>query len=381
MVIRLSILVGKRSTPFLWLFPGILILVLLAGCIIPQQQAGQPDRQSTVPPTTEQISHFTTVSTSTPRPVDGTHSLPLTGTIWTLEAYLGDNSTMVPAIVTVTARFSAINGTIGGHSGCNHYGYSYNLSGENGISTKPIFSTLIFCYSPWGTTEDSYRYHLRNASSYETTPDGLLNIRDASGTVILVFSGQEMPPEQPAVPGPTRTYPIIPASHGSLNETQFVYDLEREIFSQTNLERSSRGVPPLIWDDRLALLARDYSEDMVRTGHFGGNNSKGEDLAARASPYGYPLPKKVNGIWYPGDIAENLAPMAAGEFELSCPNEVIVVPDTVSGMASGLVDFWMNHNSCILDENRKNILNPNATHTGVGVAYNGQYYLATQDFW
>jgi uncharacterized protein YkwD len=288
---------------------------------------------------------------------------------------------MVPATVTVTARFNATDGSIGGNSGCNSYGYSYNLSGQKGISTKPGFSTMMLCYGPRGTTEYSYRSLLRNASLYETTPDGLLNIRDASGTVILVYSGKEQPVEQPAVPGTPPGSPLFQIVHGPFNQTEFDNDLEREIFSRINTERSSRGISPLIWDDRLALIARDHSEDMALNRYFGYINSRGEDPTVRAIRYGYPVAKKIGGVWQPGSIGENLAQMSPGEIRLSCPSEDMVIPHSVSGIASGMMEFWMNHDACQQYENQNNILNPDFSHTGVGVAFDGKYYLVTQDFW
>ena len=156
----------------IWLIGGLVIAVLLSGCIVPWQQARQTDQQPAAGP------------------------LPLIGTTWILKGYKGSYGLMVPIypnfkarVDYVTARFDD-GGNLGGFAGCNHYGASYTLIGQNGISISLLSTTLVACQSPEGKQEGAYLSLLRSVSSYETTADGMLNLKDAHGKLILVYSGR-----------------------------------------------------------------------------------------------------------------------------------------------------------------------------------------------
>jgi heat shock protein HslJ len=86
----------------------------------------------------------------------------------------------------ITLQFHS-NGDFGGFSGCNQYRGTYTLIGQNGISFEGFMTTLMYCTGPVGQQEGSYLTLLLKASSYEFTTDGLLNLKDADGTVILVY--------------------------------------------------------------------------------------------------------------------------------------------------------------------------------------------------
>lgn len=46
-------------------------------------------------------------------------------------------------------------------------------------------------------------------------------------------------------------------------------DLLRDtMLAGQNAERAALGLPLLVWDEQLAVAARDYAEEMARTGHF-----------------------------------------------------------------------------------------------------------------
>lgn len=154
---------GESGSWTTWLIGWAVIAVLLSGCIAPQQQAQQP--------------------AATP--------LPFIGTTWILKTYMGSDGRMVPVIPNwnVTARFDA-EGKFTAHAGCNHVSGIYTLIGQNGISIGPWSTTAVGCIGPVGDQEASYSRHLRNASSYETTADGMLNLKDADGKLILVYSGR-----------------------------------------------------------------------------------------------------------------------------------------------------------------------------------------------
>jgi len=74
--------------------------------------------------------------------------------------------------------------------------------------------------------------------------------------------------------------------------------LEEWIFEGVNRERAMRGLPPLMWDARLAEVARRHSEDMAARRFFGHITPEGEDLDARVRRMGFTRYRSV---------AENIA--------------------------------------------------------------------------
>ena len=110
-------------------------------------------------------------------------------------------------------------------------------------------------------------------------------------------------------------------------------------------------------------------------------NLQGEDPTARAIRHGYSVHKEIGGGWYFEGIGENIAEMPTGRVMLTCPSEDAYVSNSAFGIANAMVDAWMNHDTCQADGHRKNILNTQYSHVGIGVAYDGTYYIATQDFW
>jgi len=178
----------------------------------------------------------------------------------------------------------------------------------------------------------------------------------------------------------TSTYSISSTSTANAQSLN-IYEIERQIFSLTNNERSSRGIAPLLWDDRLAIIARDHSEDMARNGYIGHVNLQGEDPTARAIRHGFSVHKEIGGGWYSEGIGENIAEMSTGLVMLTCPSETVRVSNSASGIANAMMDAWMNHDSCQGNGHRDNILRSQYSHIGIGVAYDGSHYIATQDFW
>lgn len=56
--------------------------------------------------------------------------------------------------------------------------------------------------------------------------------------------------------------------------------LRRVMLSRHNAARAALGLPPLVWDDALARDARDYAEQMARSGRFAhaDQHGQGENL-------------------------------------------------------------------------------------------------------
>lgn len=121
---------------------------------------------------------------------------------------------------------------------------------------------------------------------------------------------------------------------------------EGRILSLINLERSRIGLSDLFWDDRLADLARRYSEKMAREHFFEHIDSDGNDVVARARQ------SRIRG-W--SKIGENLFTCAPTD-----------------QLARLSVRGWMHSPT-----HRENILDPEWHGTGIGIAYDrdGEIYI------
>ncbi|WP_246031838.1 CAP domain-containing protein [Salibacterium salarium] len=115
--------------------------------------------------------------------------------------------------------------------------------------------------------------------------------------------------------------------------------LEEEVVSLTNAEREKQGLSPLKQDSKLAEVAQTKSEDM----------SENEYFAHRSPNYGTPF-----------DMLEDFGV----EFTVAAEN-------IASGQqtAEQVVEGWMNS-----EGHRKNIMNENLTHIGIGYEENGRYW-------
>ncbi|WP_053217999.1 CAP domain-containing protein [Virgibacillus senegalensis] len=124
---------------------------------------------------------------------------------------------------------------------------------------------------------------------------------------------------------------------------QELNEFEQQVVELTNQERAKQGLDPLEIDTELSKVAREKSADMAENGYFDHNSPT----------YGSPFDMmKQFGISYK-TAGENIA---KGQ---RTPEEV--------------VNAWMNS-----DGHRKNILNGNFTHIGVGYVENGNVW--TQQF-
>lgn len=148
-------------------------------------------------------------------------------------------------------------------------------------------------------------------------------------------------------------------------------EIERAIFSYTNEERKNRGVVALNWDESLAVVAREHSQDMVENCFFAHDNLRGEDPTARAKRYGYPVRKMLGSGWYSVGIAENIGKIPTGSVI-----GIGHVAREADEIARAQVTSWMQSPG-----HRQNILDPGYSNLGVGVAYDGVYYVSTQNFW
>jgi uncharacterized protein YkwD len=121
-------------------------------------------------------------------------------------------------------------------------------------------------------------------------------------------------------------------------------DIEQAILKYTNIERENAGLKPLIWDDKLGEIARAHSLDMVNKNYF--------------------------EHWQSSWMGENIGKMPTGNVE-----GMGYVSSDADSIGKAHVESWMGSSG-----HRANILDTQYDYIGVGVAFDGEYYVATQNF-
>lgn len=127
-----------------------------------------------------------------------------------------------------------------------------------------------------------------------------------------------------------------------------IVEMEAEIRQQINKIRQQNGLNPLENNERLAQVARNYSQTMARENFFSHTGPKGDTPAQRVREAGI-------SYWV---VGENL---------FRSTNIPKPVPSAVKG--------WMDSQG-----HRENILRPEYAETGVGIWRDGNTYYITQLF-
>jgi len=134
----------------------------------------------------------------------------------------------------------------------------------------------------------------------------------------------------------------------------YLYDLERAIYLFTNAVRQRYGLPALTWDNSLRDVARAHSADMLVRHYFSHVSPEGRSPQERVlAACRTPLSLTGENLW-----------MGAGR----------QTADTKQ-LARIIVDSWMSSPG-----HRQNLLHPDFTDIGVGVASNGREVQVTQMF-
>jgi uncharacterized protein YkwD len=156
--------------------------------------------------------------------------------------------------------------------------------------------------------------------------------------------------------------------------------LEKEIHQLINAERTKRGIPELIWDGQIAVIARDHSEDMASTDYFRHDNRKGESPTDRGNTAGYPCRKSLGGGVFSYGLGENI--WSGWEYSSytygTGGNRYNWMSQTQ--LARQAVLSWMNSTG-----HRENILDSQYDRTAIGVGFGtagGKKYAVylTQNF-
>ena len=134
--------------------------------------------------------------------------------------------------------------------------------------------------------------------------------------------------------------------------SDFSAEVKAEIFRRINAERAKAGLGRLAPDARLDAIARAHSADMLAKGYFSHTDKNGCDSSCRVDNAGY--------AW--SYVGENIYTMRG--YELSAAQT-----------AQKMVTDWMNSPG-----HRANILKPEFTNHGVGIAVSGSTIYATSEF-
>jgi uncharacterized protein YkwD len=186
-------------------------------------------------------------------------------------------------------------------------------------------------------------------SQIPTKPQQLLRkVRVVEVSITLVLLGCE-----PA----TEFWQGLPKLDVPINKTQVpqvsvqspaIAEMEAAVYQQINKVRQQNGRKPLRKNEKLARVARNYSQQMARKNFF-----------SHVSPEGSTLSQRVRsaGIYY----------WVVGENLFKSKNISQPVPLAVKG--------WMNSAG-----HRENILYPDFAETGIGIWREGNTYYITQLF-
>ena len=142
----------------------------------------------------------------------------------------------------------------------------------------------------------------------------------------------------------TNTQPVTPKPEKDANNNALTAD-EQQMFDLVNQARAQNNVAPLAIDMEVTKVARIKSQDMIDNNYFSHNSPT----------YGSPFDMlKSFGIKY----------VAAGE-NIACNRSVQAAHDALMNSPG----------------HRKNILNPDYTHIGIGIKDGGPYgKMFTQQF-
>lgn len=114
-------------------------------------------------------------------------SLSLEDTTWVLESYGEPGNTTVALEETeVTVLFESAKGEVGGSAGCNGYGGTYELDG-NELKFLELMTTLMYCNEQVNDQEVEYMNILQAAESFEIK-GGKLTIN--CGDNVLIYKPQ-----------------------------------------------------------------------------------------------------------------------------------------------------------------------------------------------
>jgi uncharacterized protein YkwD len=135
-------------------------------------------------------------------------------------------------------------------------------------------------------------------------------------------------------------------------------NLEHKIFLFTNEARRQHGLPALDPDDNLKAKAREKCDDMLKNHYFSHTSPGGKTFKDRITEEEPAVARTMSRA------GENIYMGARFDYAVDLVTQARLI-----------VDGWMTSPG-----HRRNMLDPNYTHMGIGVAARGKECYATQIF-
>ena len=142
-----------------------------------------------------------------------------------------------------------------------------------------------------------------------------------------------------------------------------IADLERRVHDLINKTRLEHHLTALVYDERLATIARGHSRDMSTRHFFSHTNPDGLDPTARGKRAGFTCRKQVSSRSFREGLGENLyQDNLYTRFRITGTERTYDwnTPEEIAGHS---VKGWMNSAG-----HRHNILEPIYSQTGIGIA-------------
>jgi uncharacterized protein YkwD len=150
--------------------------------------------------------------------------------------------------------------------------------------------------------------------------------------------------------GPPAAAPLPPGAQGPA----LLRNVAHRVFGLTNDIRRQYSLPPLDWEGALSGVCQAYGADMLQRRFFSHTNPEGLTAGERLKPfYSGPVYGWGENIWEGSNLS---------------------APDN-EALARTMMNSWISSPG-----HRQNLLNPDYTHLGVGVAASGREIRAAQLF-
>ena len=159
-----------------------------------------------------------------------------------------------------------------------------------------------------------------------------------------------------------------------INE-EFLNKVAGYVAVKTNAYRQYRGLSNLSYDLNLGNIARAHSTDMAIRNYFAHETPEGVDPTGRALLAKYDSSKRLPDGTIRSGIAENIIKISSG-YTIGKKYIGLVDPSDPDEVADVMMIEWISS-----PEHNKNLVDPDIDRIGVGVAYNGEYFYGTQDFY
>ena len=150
--------------------------------------------------------------------------------------------------------------------------------------------------------------------------------------------------------------------------------IERQIYDMNNQVRISQGVSVLSYNDELAKLAKDHSEDMQKRFYFSHDTPEGLNPTDRAVKNGINVVKNY-GFYYQTGIGENIMDMPITFIPIFIWNSDCLITINNKQISQCTIDGWKRSQG-----HYENMINPSYDEIGVGVYCNFWGCKLTQDF-